>query len=217
MLRNSHLLVAGLLLAGTASSQTEVPHTFEPGQAARASEVNANFGALETAINAQDSRLSSLEEEFPTPPPNPPIGTCVATRLMAANGAFIACDPVRLNGGPAVEFQLQGRTVTYDGVRVVGKAFTMYSEPFCKGLVGLHDNTGAGITNVYGISRLGDIYISDGTSPIAWTRRSKVLNASGQLLCRQTNLGDPGTFYDAEKVLDHRVYPTPYTVSAEEP
>ena len=136
---------------------------------------------------------------------------------MAVNGAFIACDPVLVGGGPALTFELQGRTISYNGTSVEVSAFTMYSEPFCRGLVGIHDNAGAGITNIYGVSRLGDIYVSDGTTPIAWTRKTKVLNASGTLLCRDTNLGNPGIFYEAELILDHRMYPTPYTVSGEAP
>ena len=173
---------------------------------------------LEERLSVAESNLIEISDQldgFPSPPPNPPIGTCRSTRLMAANGAFIACDPVPIDGGPALTFELQGRTITYNGTRITGNAFTMYSEPFCKGRVGLHDHQGAGIVNVYGISRLGDVYISDGTSPISWTRRSKVLNASGTLLCRDTNLGNPGVFYDAELILDHRVYPTPYTISSE--
>ena len=38
-------------LAATAYAQTEVPHVFQAGQPARATEVNANFDALESAID----------------------------------------------------------------------------------------------------------------------------------------------------------------------
>jgi len=47
------LLTAALLVASfSVMADTEVPHTFEDGNPAKASEVNANFDALEAAIDA---------------------------------------------------------------------------------------------------------------------------------------------------------------------
>ena len=137
---------------------------------------------------------------------------CTNTELVAANGAFVACDPVLLDGGPALAFDLQGREIIYDGNRVVVSAFTMYSEAGCAGQVGIYDFQGIGVANNYGLSVDGDIYLSDGSTPIAWTRMSKVLNASGTYVCSNDNLGDPGPFFEAELVLEHSVYPTPYSI-----
>lgn len=138
--------------------------------------------------------------------------SCAATELVAANGAFIACDPVLLAGGPALVFDLSGREITYDGGRVVVSAFTMYSQVDCAGQVGIYDFQGIGVENNYGLSVDGDIYLSDGTMPISWTRRSKVLNASGSYVCSNESLGNPGPFFEAELALEHSVYPTPYSI-----
>lgn len=48
-------------LTSAAQAQVTVPHTFTAGAAARASEVNANFSALATAINDLATRLSAVE------------------------------------------------------------------------------------------------------------------------------------------------------------
>src|SRR5258706_4460391 len=49
------------VLSGVAFAQTTVPNTFTRGTAAKASEVNANFQALATAIDNLGSRVSKLE------------------------------------------------------------------------------------------------------------------------------------------------------------
>jgi hypothetical protein len=49
----------GLFLITTASAQTEVPHNFQAGMPARAAEVNANFDALEGAIDQNANAISS--------------------------------------------------------------------------------------------------------------------------------------------------------------
>ncbi len=141
------------------------------------------------------------------------LSPCLATELAAANGAFIACDPIVLDGGPALTFDLEGRQITYDGNRVVVSAFTMYSETDCAGQVGIYDFQGVGVENNYGLGAGadGDIYLSDGATPINWTRMSKVLNASGSYVCRNTNLGDH-PFFEAELVMDGSDYPTPYSI-----
>jgi len=54
---------AGLVSATMAaySSQVSVPNTFSNGTTADADEVNANFSALETAVNDNDTRIAALE------------------------------------------------------------------------------------------------------------------------------------------------------------
>jgi hypothetical protein len=66
------------LFAGSALAQTQVPNTFEAGQPARADEVNANFDALESAIdqNAADIQSIPAGPEGPQGPAGPqgPMG-----------------------------------------------------------------------------------------------------------------------------------------------
>ena len=52
-----------LSLSCAALAQTEVPHIFESGQPARASEVNENFGSLEEAVNDLVEAVRQLEED----------------------------------------------------------------------------------------------------------------------------------------------------------
>jgi hypothetical protein len=136
---------------------------------------------------------------------------CVATRLVAANDALVACDPLLVNG--MLEFEFADRTLYYDTSRdhIRETGWIHYSQQNCTGLVGLYDPNGIGITNVYGVSVDGDVYISDGTNPITWTPYSKVLFANGDHLCSNESLNDVA-FSDAELALDHTSYPTPYTV-----
>jgi len=137
---------------------------------------------------------------------------CQLTELVAENGAFVACDPILIDGGPVLTFDLEGRTITYDGDRVIVSAFTMYSQQNCAGQVGLFDFQGVGISNNYGVSVEGDVYISNGNSQISWTRMSKVLNDSGTFVCSNESLGDTGPYFDADLALDHAIYPTPYRI-----
>ncbi len=60
-------LVALLLLAlnSTVFAQTTVPFTFTSGTAAKASEVNADFQALATAIDALSARINKLDGTTP--------------------------------------------------------------------------------------------------------------------------------------------------------
>jgi len=60
MLRALTALCA-FLFSGALFAQTTVPNTFTAGTAARASEVNANFTALATAIDAVIARVAALE------------------------------------------------------------------------------------------------------------------------------------------------------------
>ncbi len=57
------LATAFAAAASTAFAQTEVPNTFESGEAASASEVNANFSALVSAIDALADRVADLESD----------------------------------------------------------------------------------------------------------------------------------------------------------
>jgi hypothetical protein len=59
--RKSFGLMLLCVIGGNALAQTTVPHTFAAGTAARAAEVNANFEALATAIDALAARVDKLE------------------------------------------------------------------------------------------------------------------------------------------------------------
>lgn len=146
-------------------------------------------------------------------PPQEPE-QCVATRLVAANNALVACDPLLVDY--MLEFEFADRTLYYDTRRdhIRETGWVHYSQQDCTGLVGLYDASGIGITNVYGVSVDGDVYVSDGTSLKTWTSQSKVLFAYGDHMCSNESLGDH-PFYDAEVALDHTAYPTPYTVVPE--
>jgi hypothetical protein len=54
-------LVALATLGNTAMAQVTVPNTFTSGTPAKASEVNANFQALATAINSLSDRVAKVE------------------------------------------------------------------------------------------------------------------------------------------------------------
>lgn len=58
-----NLVLAAAISATAAQAQeASVPNVFEAGQAAKASEVNANFNALADAINGLSARLDAIEE-----------------------------------------------------------------------------------------------------------------------------------------------------------
>ena len=61
------LAIAGLLAALIAypgyliASSVTIPHAFQDGQVASASQVNANFAAVETAVNDNDADIGALQ------------------------------------------------------------------------------------------------------------------------------------------------------------
>jgi hypothetical protein len=71
-------VIAGLsLFVSVSQAQTQVPNTFQSGQPARADEVNANFDALETAIDQNTTAISQIPAgpegpEGPQGPMGPP-------------------------------------------------------------------------------------------------------------------------------------------------
>ena len=58
--RRGVLLVAGLLAPGLLTAAVSVPHLFSNGEFADADQVNANFAALATAVDATNTRLDNL-------------------------------------------------------------------------------------------------------------------------------------------------------------
>ena len=53
-----------LIAAGSSLAQTQVPHAFQSGQPARASEVNDNFSALAGSINEVSTEVGSLDSRL---------------------------------------------------------------------------------------------------------------------------------------------------------
>ena len=56
------IISSSFLVFGSALAQTQVPNTFEAGQPARATEVNANFDALELAIDQNAADITELQQ-----------------------------------------------------------------------------------------------------------------------------------------------------------
>src|SRR5687767_1265551 len=65
-MRHAFAAIALSILATASSAQVSVPFTFSAGSAARASEVNGNFQALVTGINALADRVTKLEGNIVT-------------------------------------------------------------------------------------------------------------------------------------------------------
>jgi hypothetical protein len=64
MIRYLAALWLAILSTGALAQSVTVPNTFAAGQPAKAADVNANFQALVTAINALETRVSKLEGQF---------------------------------------------------------------------------------------------------------------------------------------------------------
>lgn len=58
-MRSLVLLFISLLSTSVVQAQTQVPNTFQAGQPARAADVNANFDALETAVDSNATAISA--------------------------------------------------------------------------------------------------------------------------------------------------------------
>jgi hypothetical protein len=56
--------LAAAMASSVAVAEVSVPNTFTQGENAVAAEVNANFGALVTAIEESNSRIAALEEKL---------------------------------------------------------------------------------------------------------------------------------------------------------
>src|SRR5210317_1557474 len=94
-------VVVALVCTASAQAQTQVPHDFQSGQPARAAEVNANFDALETAIDQNAVAIQNI----PAGPQGPegPQGDPGPQGVMGPLGPTGAQGPQGIQGpeGPA--------------------------------------------------------------------------------------------------------------------
>ena len=89
-----------LCLSPFAFAQTEVPNVFEDGTPASAAEVNANFDALESAIdsNDEDFELFRADTQLALPPSN-----CSTDQIIKWNGSAWVCSDPSGAAGPQGE------------------------------------------------------------------------------------------------------------------
>ncbi|MEO0601406.1 MAG: hypothetical protein AAF211_08225 [Myxococcota bacterium] len=134
-MRSMRTLIAGSVALGTAlvvsmahGGSVELPHTFQADTPAVADEVNANFEALEVAVDDNDARLTALE----SPPPargrvllsgDALIGTANSGwgRLLVApfsGTSFTVPQPLDYAGGD-VTFRAVWRTLLFNDPGIV--------------------------------------------------------------------------------------------------
>ena len=89
-----------LLLPLSALAQTQVPNVFEDGTPASAADVNANFDALESAIdsNDEDFELFRADTQLALPPSN-----CSTDQIIKWNGSAWVCSDPSGAAGPQGE------------------------------------------------------------------------------------------------------------------
>ena len=92
-------MVVGVLFASMAvAGELTVPNQFSNGQATSASEMNANFSAVESAVNDNDQRISQLEGNGPV--------------------VFQGFSDGTMNGGQGILNMTQACDATYQGSRM---------------------------------------------------------------------------------------------------
>jgi hypothetical protein len=111
--------IVGLMLlyaiGGNALAQTTVPHNFTSGTAARASEVNANFQALVTAIDNLSARVARLE--------GGPVTDADVVGTYSASNLQIGISEVAAGQGEVEAISYEG-TVTFAADHTFSFTFT---------------------------------------------------------------------------------------------
>jgi hypothetical protein len=161
------MAIAVLLTLGIptlASAQTTVPNTFVAGAAAKAADVNANFQALVTAINALTTRVTKLE------------GSSIAAADLAGTWTLIAYQAEIDNGGN-IQHEIFNATCTLTA--------TTYSCPSTGS--GVNNNGGGGWkTFTETVSNTGTLTLSGSTVTLTATGGGSpgtlTVSAGGSLL-----------------------------------
>lgn len=83
-------LAMGLAIAsGAQAAPLSVPNTFAPGTPAKAAEVNANFSAVQSAVNANISEIDALKAQVDALAPSPSVaGKSLKLRRVADGQVF---------------------------------------------------------------------------------------------------------------------------------
>lgn len=103
-------------LCTAASAQVTVPNTFAAGAPARAADVNANFQALVTGINALGSRVSKLEGQITS---TDLVGTYAINQFQSELGGGASQRVAVYTGGGTATFAANG-TGTISGNTELG-------------------------------------------------------------------------------------------------
>ena len=93
-------VLSAVFFSGLAVAQTQVPNVFEDGTPASATEVNANFDTLESAINSnyEDFELFRADTQLLLPPSN-----CSTDQIIKWNGSKWVCSDPSGAAGPQGE------------------------------------------------------------------------------------------------------------------
>ena len=105
-----------LAFTGSVFAQAAVPHTFAPDTKAKASEVNDNFQALVTAINAGIPGYEIVEQSctIPSQPSGAPTPTCSSScpagkRVLGGGFSGQTLGPPSPNGGVGIVLALSSQ------------------------------------------------------------------------------------------------------------
>lgn len=115
-MRTSIAALTFVTLSAAASAQVTVPNTFAAGAPARAADVNANFQALVTGINALSSRVSKLEGQITS---SDLVGTYAVNQFQSELGGGASERVAIYTGGGTVTLAVNG-TGTLSGNTELG-------------------------------------------------------------------------------------------------
>lgn len=115
-MRTSIVALSFVALCSAASAQVTLPNTFAAGAPARAADVNANFQALVTGINALSSRVSKLEGQITS---SDLVGTYAINQFQSELGGGASQRVAVYTGGGTATFAANG-TGTISGNTELG-------------------------------------------------------------------------------------------------
>ena len=143
-------IIGGFVASSLGALAVNIPNTFNAGQPIKASEINANFSALKTAVDALE--VSPLKLPASLEGTNPTVGSAllkVSTKNIGTAIHGISNDPDEINAPAGV----QGDTVSPGGFgvyglsRVNGRGTGVYGQ----GGIGVYGRTTNQTTTGYGV------------------------------------------------------------------